>query len=44
MPDGLTECYALLWSEDQADLLRRLAQGERVNDASNAAPSRSMPS
>ena len=33
MPDGLYERDALLWSEEQADLLRRLAAGERVNDA-----------
>ena len=33
MPDGLYDQDALLWSEQQADLLRRLAAGERVNDA-----------
>ena len=33
MPDGLYERDALLWSEQQAGLLRRLAAGERVNDA-----------
>jgi hypothetical protein len=33
MPDGLYERDALAWSEQQADLLRRLAAGERVNDA-----------
>ncbi len=33
MPDGLYERDALLWSEQQASLLRRLAAGERVNDA-----------
>jgi hypothetical protein len=32
MPDGLYERDILAWSERQADLLRRLAQGERVND------------
>ncbi len=31
MPDDLYE-DALAWSEQQADLLRRLAAGERVND------------
>ncbi len=33
MPDGLYERDFLLWSEAQADLLRRLAAGERVNAA-----------
>ncbi len=33
MPDSLYERDALAWSEQQADLLRRLAAGERVNDA-----------
>lgn len=33
MPDGLYEHDSLLWSERQAALLRRLAAGERVNDA-----------
>ena len=33
MPDGLYDRDALLWAEQQADLLRRLASGERVNDA-----------
>lgn len=33
MPDGLYERDALAWSERQAALLRRLAAGERVNDA-----------
>lgn len=33
MPDGLYERDALLWSEQQAGLLRRLAAGERLNDA-----------
>ena len=33
MPDGLYEHDALLWSERQVALLRRLAAGERVNDA-----------
>jgi len=32
MPDGLYERDILSWSEHQADLLRRLARGERVND------------
>ena len=31
MPDGLYERDFLAWSERQADLLRRLATGERVN-------------
>ena len=33
MPDGLYDADILAWSEQQADLLRRLARGERVNDA-----------
>jgi Domain of unknown function DUF29 len=33
MPDDLYERDVLLWAERQADLLRRLAAGERVNDA-----------
>ena len=33
MPDGLYQRDALLWSEQQADLLRRLAGGERLNAA-----------
>ena len=33
MPDGLYEHDALAWAEQQADLLRRLAAGERINDA-----------
>jgi hypothetical protein len=33
MPDSLYEHDALAWSERQADLLRRLMAGERVNDA-----------
>lgn len=33
MPDGLYESDALAWAEQQAELLRRLAAGERVNDA-----------
>ena len=33
MPDGLYELDALAWTEQQAGLLRRLAAGERVNDA-----------
>jgi hypothetical protein len=32
MPDDLYDRDALAWSEHQADLLRRLARGERVND------------
>ena len=32
MPDGLYERDVLVWSEQQAALLRRLAQGERVNE------------
>ena len=31
MPDGLYEQDFLIWSETQATLLRRLAEGERVN-------------
>ncbi len=31
MPDDLYERDILIWSEHQADLLRRLARGERVN-------------
>jgi hypothetical protein len=31
MPDGLHEHDILAWAEQQADLLRRLARGERVN-------------
>ncbi len=33
MPDGLYERDALAWAEQQAALLRRVAMGERVNDA-----------
>ena len=33
MPDGLYERDALAWAETQADLLRRLAAGELVNQA-----------
>ncbi len=33
MPDGLYERDALAWAEQQADLLRRLAAGERLNEA-----------
>ena len=33
MPDGLYERDFVLWSEAQAGLLRRLAAGERVNEA-----------
>jgi hypothetical protein len=32
MPDGLYESDILAWSLHQADLLRRLGRGERVND------------
>ena len=32
MPDDLYDRDILSWSEHQADLLRRLARGERVND------------
>jgi hypothetical protein len=32
MPDGLYERDVLAWSLNQADLLRRLGRGERVND------------
>jgi hypothetical protein len=32
MPNDLYERDILCWSEHQADLLRRLARGERVND------------
>jgi hypothetical protein len=32
MPDDLYHRDALAWSEHQADLLRRVARGERVND------------
>ncbi len=32
MPDTLYEHDVLAWSEHQADLLRRLGRGERVND------------
>lgn len=32
MSDALYEQDVLAWSEQQADLLRRLARGERVND------------
>src|SRR5208283_4269883 len=31
MPDDLYDRDVLAWSEHQADLLRRLARGERVN-------------
>ena len=33
MPDGLYERDALAWSDQQADLLRRIAAGERLNEA-----------
>ena len=33
MPDGLYEHDALTWSEHQAGLLRRMAAGERLNEA-----------
>src|SRR5471030_2794676 len=32
MPDGLYERDVLAWSQHQADLLRRVGRGERVND------------
>ncbi len=32
MPDGLYDRDVLAWSQHQADLLRRLGRGERVND------------
>jgi hypothetical protein len=32
MPDGLYERDILAWSQHQAELLRRLERGERVND------------
>jgi hypothetical protein len=32
MPNGLYDRDVLAWSQNQADLLRRLARGERVND------------
>jgi hypothetical protein len=32
MPDALYEHDVLAWSQHQADLLRRLGRGERVND------------
>jgi Domain of unknown function DUF29 len=32
MPDDLYDHDVLAWSEHQADLLRRIARGERVND------------
>jgi hypothetical protein len=32
MSDDLYERDVLAWSESQAELLRRLARGERVND------------
>ncbi len=33
MPDGLYERDALAWSDQQAGLLRRIAAGERLNEA-----------
>jgi len=33
LPDDLYDRDVLIWSEQQAELLRRLAAGERVNDA-----------
>ncbi len=33
MPDDLYDRDALVWAEQQASLLRRLAHGERINDA-----------
>ena len=32
LPDNLYETDALAWAEHQADLLRRLAKGERLNE------------
>jgi hypothetical protein len=32
MPDSLYDTDILIWSERQADLLRRLARGERLNE------------
>ena len=32
MPDNLYEIDALAWAEQQAELLRRLARGERLNE------------
>ena len=32
MPDNLYDTDILIWSEHQADLLRRLAHGERLNE------------
>ena len=32
MPDDLYDRDVLAWSERQADMIRRLARGERVND------------
>jgi hypothetical protein len=32
MSDGLYERDVLAWSQHQADLLRRVGRGERVND------------
>ena len=32
MPNDVYEADIVIWSEQQADLLRRAAQGERVND------------
>src|SRR5580704_3419998 len=32
MPDDLYDHDVLAWSEHQAELLRRIARGERVND------------
>jgi hypothetical protein len=32
MPDDLYERDILTWSEQQAELLRRMARGERVNE------------
>jgi hypothetical protein len=32
MPDSLYDTDVLVWSEHQADLLRRLAKGERLNE------------
>jgi hypothetical protein len=37
MPNDLYDRDVLAWSEHQADLLRRLARGEQVNDRRPAA-------
>lgn len=37
MPDDIYECDILAWSQRQADLLRRLGRGERVNEVNWAS-------